>query len=507
MWEDGRSLTELNHLLSYDQRMKWNLSVAELDNYEALGARWNVVLLRQWVDGPDQFRRALRVLEEHEKRGIEVVFRVMEDPEIMLSIKQGGATMESSLERYSEWIAKAAETFEGRVKYFLISNEADHAATWKSKQRYIKNNKDKRSNRYSGTRIEKSSATQKYSAATGSKQADRPGAMAQKKITYQYEEYARLYEAAYKAIKEVAPDIAVVDHGVGSSATAKAVAADIMTERGLDSAWNFIDRWAYRRDSGLFSKRSLNRTLNRAASLHRREIAKKTFADPVNTDAVQLHHYGGWQSLQDILNWINTNLKAAGNTSPIIATEVGYRIPKIKTRDGRIALNIDAYSENNHAYEMVKNFSVLTGNCVTKALYWRMRTHKETPVVSLYKPTKVANKFAPHKAGKAFKFLTESLNGRFCVPEDGVSLEGDLKQVHFDGGEKVDLSVAWSGKQSVIVKPINDSCTAEVYDIYGQRVEERTDNYTLGLEPRYFYWTQTTDTSGADCRLQRVNNN
>lgn len=163
--------------------------------------------------------------------------------------------------------------------------------------------------------------------------------------------------------------------------------------------------------------------------------------------------------------------------SGLIATEVGYRMPYTKTnsekgfKPGRNKeLNIDLYSEEYNAWELVKYFVLLAGNGVNKTLYWKIRTHKDTSVVALYNPTKTPNEFQPLKAAGAFKILTSSLNGKLCDTKNTAPYNGEMMELRFRGGEKPDLSAAWSAMGENIVKPVGEDCVPQVYDIYGSVV-------------------------------------
>jgi hypothetical protein len=106
--------------------MKIAVASANLDRYRALGITWNIVDAWQDLDGPDEFRRLERAIAEHEQRGIQVAIRLLETPEIYDRIRAGGDAAADSLRAYGAWTGAIARRFGSRVRYYLVSNEADH---------------------------------------------------------------------------------------------------------------------------------------------------------------------------------------------------------------------------------------------------------------------------------------------------------------------------------------------------------------------------------------------
>ena len=412
----------------------------------AWGGEWNIVIVRQWSDGPDNFARIRRIVAEHEKRGVKVVLRVLEDPAVYTRMQDAESGEFGYDQAYYQWVQSLARATRGKVRCFLIGNEAE--------------------------------------LDLGKSYSDLPNAP--RHLTLTYDQYARVLRTAVKAIKSVDPGLQVANSGFTDSSLAPAVAQDIYDSQGLTAAQEFWEAWKARDGVRAEGRVRLYRLLNNSEVKRKIEFVRRALREPMGSDLFQLHYYRNWQGLQPMLDWMNREMRAANAVRPVIAAEVGYYVlpSKHKDKDGRVRKTIDwsHYSEDDHARDMMKIFATLLGNGVEQALYWNMRDSDDSgATVRLFKATEDPRMFKPNRVNRAFRMLCKTLNGARSAPARLPSRAG-LWEFHFTG--KADVSLVWS--DDLDLAGLLDGAK-ELRDVEGQ-VLARSDIDKPFTGPVYVFW-------------------
>jgi hypothetical protein len=436
---------------SADEKMKFEVAIGNLDQYRELGARWNIVDVWQEIDGPDGFRRLERVVAEHERRGIQVALRLLERPEIYDRIASGGDIAAGALREYRQWTGEIARRFGARVRYYMISNEADHDIGY-----------------------------------------NRPVYRAFRRVTV--DEYRELLRAAYASIHSVDARLTVADHGVSSYSLALAVMDDLALGGSPGDALAFWRSMAY--ESPNEGERTLTRLagmLANAESRRRIEFARRSTAELTPyRDIYQLHHYYGPAPLPAVLHWIRGQTARPDGSQPIVAAEVGYLIPAKRgtTWDGRPTnvADITRYSEIAHGTSVAETMATLAGNGINDILYWDMRFHVAIPTAaSLFSPTTSPDDFRSTYPAEVFKLVVRELTGATPVATTRELRDGGLVEYRFRRGQ--DLSVLWAahGKTVTIPPPLGGRI-ARLTDAAGRPVGPASRHGDIGTAPIFVHW-------------------
>lgn len=451
MWKGGESIVGSD--LSELQRKRWLYLQKNLDQIKGWGGTWNVVPVYQWLDGENNFVRLRRVVAEHERRGLEVVFRVIEAPEVYGRLGDDGD--DQGYDRvYYRWVQSLAREFGGQVKCFLIGNESEldlgNSYHWKP---------------------------------------DAP-----KHLRLTYDQYAKVLDTAVRAIKAVDPELQVGNSGFSDKSLALAVAQSIYDEQGITEAQAFWEDWKAVGGVKAEGRIGLYRLLHDEEMQRRIDFVRRAAREPQGSDLFQLHYYGGWRGLPTVLDWIAKEMRAGNAKRPLIAAEVGYRVRSIKhkTKEGRKRFESDweHYSEQEHAANTVRNFAILAGNGVTRVLYWSMRESGSSGLaLRLFPPTDDADAFPANQVTRAFRALGAALNG--TRPQPNAAAEGPgLWEYRFANGE--DFSLAWGEGLAARVRDAR-----QVRDLAGQVVDPGRIDATPQDEPLYLVWPSADGRSPA----------
>lgn len=425
-------------LTTSDEKTKLAVTLGNLDQYHELGVTWNIVDVWQEVDGPDGFQRLDRVVAEHERRGIQVAFRLLERPEIYDQISRGGAERNEALRQYGEWTRDIARRFGPRARYYMISNEADHDIGY-----------------------------------------NRPVYRAFRRISVN--EYHEILRAAFEAIHSIDERLKVTDHGLTSYSLGLAVMADMVLDGHPGDALQFWRSMEY--ESPGEAERTLPRLLGMLTSSESRrriDFARRSTSELADVrDAFQLHHYYGPDVVPQILGWIRGRLATGGHMQPILAAEVGYSIPakRGKSWDGR-AVNIadqSRYSASNHGTSIAKTIVTLAGNDVSDILYWQLRFHDpyHGPAASLFPDSAKRDEFRATHAVAVFKYLVDELSGLTPIASATSAASPDtLPEYAFQREGRPVLTVLWAKSQGKLMAPaaLRAQATA-VSDLAGRAIQ------------------------------------
>lgn len=446
MWVGGKSLQD-NVNINKADLIKWDVSEKNLDKYAELNAQWNIVALRQDVDGPDGFLRAKKAVAEHQRRGIKVIFRLIEDPMVYDRLAINESAEFGFEKNYYQWVRSIADTFQSQVQYYMIGNEVDHDL---------------------GHNL------LKY-----------------EKRLVSYEQYKKVLNTAYQAIKNVNPSLKVVDHGVSSYSLGLAIADDLFRGGHPFEAYEFWKEFNYGRDKQIVGRINFPFMFSDEGVRHRIEIVRESYIHPGKSDLIQFHYYADWRSLPRTLQWVNARMLEGKAVRPLLAAEVGYRIPpKVgKTWDGRKTDvgDFSLYSEDDHAENLVKDFSILLGSGVSHALYWQGRFHHDRDTTgTLFKATEVASEFTPYKAAIAYQFIAKNLNGLNVNPVKKLVFPG-VSEYRFGGAN--DVSVVWANAGNVSISAKEMPAIQEMRGMLGEKIAALPDGKVLiGTRPIYVFW-------------------
>ena len=430
-------------------RMKVQMYESNLDQYKWLGATWDVVRADQDTDGPDGFRRLDAIVAQHRKRGLEVVLRLIEDPDVYTELSDTESPVHGYNERYWKWVHSIAGRYGDRVKIYLVGNEID---------------KD-------------------ISVNLPRKRRHGP-------IYVDYAKYKKLLTTAYKAIKAVNPELLVADHGAESYSLLSVVVEDLVKSGNPDEAVDLCRKAFYYRVEYDKECRAFPRRLIFDRSLATRtEKARKTFLDPGPADLFQVHLYMNAEAMPSILAWIAQAQKRDGISRPLIATEVSYLLPsRVSDVDGRRRRVADMarYSEDEHAEQVVKMFATLFGHHVRRAEYWESRTFAGggSPVSTLFHDTDDPTLVKPYKAAKAYGTLGSTIAGAESRKPIGFCGEQCIEYRFVS--HRRDVSIVWAKtKGSTIELDLNGTDIDLVTDIYGTPVRKAGKRIQVGYSPIY----------------------
>jgi hypothetical protein len=437
---------------SADELLKADIASGNLDRYADLGATWNIVDAWQELDGPDGLRRLERVVADHERRGLQVALRLLERPEIYDSLRAGGAARDQALAEYRAWLEQVARRFGSRVRYYMISNEADHDIGW-----------------------------------------NRPFYRAFRAV--EFDEYRVLLASAHATLKAVDSRLVVADHGVSSYSLCVALIADRAWSGRPAEALELWRRMAYRSpDEGARTMGRLVRMLARADTRHRADFARRSVAElgPLR-DVFQLHHYFGPELLPELLDWLDAQMRRGHGPQPIVAAEIGYRVAARTgtSWDGSPAevADMSSYSPGDHVVALARMVAILGGRGIEDLLYWQIRFHHARGVeATLFEPAERRDEFTPRPAAAAFSFLARELAGSRAVAASAALEVGGLVEFRFRG-DAGDRSLVWAnGAAGVFLPPGARAAVAGVARVDGTLLGQDDWKGRVGAEPLLVYW-------------------
>ncbi len=450
MWKTGHYVYRKNKIITSELR-KSRIAVSNLNKYADLNAKWNIVRVFQEKDKNFNYTQLKKIVNEHKKRGIKVVFRVLERPEVYDNLSDKSSKNYGYNKKYYTWVHHLAETFKNDVKYFLISNEAesDHA------HNYYWMKKKKRS------------------------------------LFVTYNQYRKVLVTAYDAIKNVNPNLQVVDYGASSFTLGLAVAHSIMKNKGINAALKFWNDFYVGHGSPLWGKLKFYHMINKTEILRRIYFLKESLKNPGPSDYFQLHHYRSWRTLNIILNWLQNEMTRYNTERPLFAAEIGYLWP---IKDGfrnsnqkTKSLDVERYDEQTHAEYIVKDFTILFGSGVKMALYWFMQSsHDFGAVARLYMAPDKLYDLKPTKAALAYKVLAGNLNGLY-VDHTRKNLGSGIWEYSFTGDRSI--SVVWADSSSVTISFNQLDLPEMINDIYGNVIQCcEAGKLIIEKSPVYIHW-------------------
>ncbi len=309
-----------------------------------LGSTWNIVIAWQGIDGPDGYARLRRIAEDHEKRGQRLVVRLIEDSAVYADMRSAAFKVDVHTD-YQVWVEGLARALAGKVDAYLVGNEPDINVA----------------NNYAWM-------------------PESPG-----QLYVGYSEYRVLLVSAVRAIRSVDPDVRIANGGLSDKTLALAYAADLYRKSGMDAALDAWRKWKEVGGDSVEGRVGLWKLLTARETERRIAFLEQAIADPAGTDLFQIHYYGGWRAVPELVTWLQDRMVSAGQGRPIVACEVGYRIPvRSRVNHGKRYYwlpDLARYDATEHATDMVKMFALLAGEGVEYLLYWNMRLREPRGMV------------------------------------------------------------------------------------------------------------------------------
>lgn len=439
VYQNGPSAQQVSPQRKEDR----NFYIENLAISARIGGRWDVVIAWQGIDGPDGYARLRRVVEEHRRRGLRVVVRLIENESVYSDIgsTRSGANIHSG---YMAWVSGLASALAGKVDIYLVGNEPEVN---------LANN---------------------YGWVTKNP----------KELYVDYADYRVLLLTAVRAIREADPAAQIANGGFSDKTLALAYAYDLYRKQGMAAAqeawrkWKEIGGDAVEGRVGLWRLLTANETERRVAFLNH------AIEDPAGSDLFQVHYYGGWRAVPELMAWLQQRMASAGQVRPVVACEVGFRIPVTRETDegGRAywAPDLSRYAKSEHASEMVKSFVLFAGADVKYLLYWNMRLRKPRGMVAPllgWSDRDTDTGMVP----ETYRHMAAMLNDE--NPGLGrIERRPGLWERRFLGAR--DVSVVWAEQPMRITLP---GIVKGIYDMRGRSIEIDQD-LTVDAEPKYIVW-------------------
>jgi len=273
------------------------------------------------------------------------------------------------------------------------------------------------------------------------------------------ESYFTLLDNAYSTIKQVDPDAIVEESGLSSVALGIMMSYDLYRSGRKEDALSLAQKFFSQSESlasktpqnfsdleNIFNSSDGQRTINwlRILKQHQSSI-----------DAIQIHFYGDWDTLQKTLMW----LKNQGINKPIEIWEIAKHYPK----------NFD---ENIYAEETVKLLITAAGEGSQLTIYIRFFDWKEKDLPGLW------SREGARPVATTFKIVAEKLNG--CSNPSRLNLGEGVYGYKFNKNEK-DIYVVWALNETKISIPLTGK--VKITNVLGVVKEVDTDNLIVDVIP------------------------
>lgn len=145
------------------------------------------------------------------------------------------------------------------------------------------------------------------------------------------EEYGQLLAQSRQAIKSVDPAAVILDSGMAGLTLAMTIPNDLYRQGKTQEAIDFLNKLIEHHVGGFRQYLPIANEAQLVAFLNRPEVAKTIqMSDARFTsycgyyDALQLHDYEGWETLEEVFDWVQGKMNSAGCRKPIEVWELGY---------------------------------------------------------------------------------------------------------------------------------------------------------------------------------------
>ena len=286
------------------------------------------------------------------------------------------------------------------------------------------------------------------------------------------EQYMQMLETAHRAIHDADPDAIVQDSGLSSSAIGALYGHHLMEAGKIAEASQFLKKWylhyAPTRSKGesfLFDSEADLQALFAHDQVQRLltwvELLWSEHAD--DYDVQQIHYFGPWDAMPEMLDWLHSEMKARGTDKPIEFWEFGYGWDDLRTYDPQL-----------HARDEAKLMAMAIGEGVLRALSWQFTDY----VARNGHPGLVTDR-GPRPAAQSFGVTAEKLNG--TTQSARLDLGQGVWAYRYEKGTGT-VFVLWSTEPTTVSLPVG-AANVILTDITGQtRVADPTA-LEVGISP------------------------
>jgi len=316
------------------------------------------------------------------------------------------------LEEYARFLAALATHLKGRVRRYSLENEAVSPASWGDSA----------------------------------------------------DDYFRLLDAAYPAIKAADPEAIVLDSGLSSAALGIARAHDLYQAGQRTQALHLVQQTLAESAGGLAwhipqSEEDLDLLFQDPVAARAVAWLPLLIRHQGSYDALQFHYYGPASPLPDLLRW----LRQQGLNKPLEGWEVGRRY------QGQVA-----FDEAAHAQETARLLVTAAGEGSRFSLFVRFLEWPQKGLPGL------ATRQGPRPAAVAFRVVAHSLNGFLAA--ERLDLGTGVWAYRFTRPQG-DLYVLWTdGGQASVSLPLTEGAV-NVTDIEGQTATADPSQLEIGPSP------------------------
>jgi len=286
------------------------------------------------------------------------------------------------------------------------------------------------------------------------------------------EQYMQMLETAHKAIHDADPDAIVQDSGLSSSAIGALYGYHLMDAGKTAETSQFLKKWylhyAPTRSKGesfsfdseadlqaFFANDQVQRLLRWV------ELLWSEHAD--DYDVQQIHYFGPWDAMPEMLDWLHGEMKARGTDKPIEFWEFGYGWDDVRT-----------YDPEAHARDEAKLMAMAIGEGVLRALSWQF-----TDYVARNGHPGLVTARGPRPAAQSFGVTAEKLNGTTQSSRLDLGQGVWAYQCEKDAGT---VFVLWSNEPVTVSLPV-DAANVTVTDITGQTRLADPAALDVGISP------------------------
>lgn len=286
------------------------------------------------------------------------------------------------------------------------------------------------------------------------------------------EQYMQMLATANRAIHDADPEAIVQDSGLSSSGVGVLYAHSLVEAGKPDEAAQFLAHW--------FSHYSPARVKGEALSFDTEADLQALFSqDEVQRlltwtdllwsdyagdyDVQQIHYFGPWDVMPEILAWLHEQMSAGGSDKPIEFWEFGYGWDDMRT-----------YDPQAHAQDEAKLMAMAIGEGVLRALSWQF-----TDYAAFGGHPGLVTDQGPRPAAQAFGVTAEKLNG--TTHSERLMLGEGLWGYRYENPTGT-VYALWSDAPAKVSLPVSDTAVI-VTDIAGFTTSADPSALDVGTSP------------------------
>lgn len=376
---------------------------------EPAKGKWNFARIDKWVDG-------------YRSCGQEVATHVDSNAEWAIVPSPSGTKTRGNppknYQDYYDFMFNLATHFKGRISRYSIENEAHAEQNW------------------SGTP----------------------------------EEYIKLLQTAYKAIKAADPNALIEDPGMSFEGWGYLTANWLYNQGKIQEAIDFANSYATKyhpdRAKVVENATQLQEILQKPGVVFTVKWEDLIFQNHDYLDRIQVHYYGPWQDLPIVTDFIHEKLTAVGaKDMPLDFFEMGY---------GWQGAPGNGYDPQAHARDLPKLLTLALAGGADRLVDYRLNCATD----KIGQPGLFGCDEKPRPAATSFKIASQKLTGATSVQR--LSLGNNNYGYKFSKNGK-DVYVLWSTTNSTVSLPITGTVT--ITDITGATSNQNAVSLSVSQSP------------------------